>query len=114
MIGAERGHHALSEIEIQFIETNSKKRRGKTLLPKGDFHGTACPLLKNNECSVYEARPYVCRRHHSLAPDSQWCAPYTAFEKDFARVEFSELERAFENLQAGSTTMDIRQVFTRD
>lgn len=105
---------SISEIEIQFIETNSKKRRAKTLLPKGDFHGTACPFLKNNECSVYEARPYVCRRHHSLAPDSQWCAPDAAFEEDFARVEFSELERAFGQLRAGSPAMDIRQVFARD
>src|SRR5205085_4946449 len=25
-----------------------------------------CPLLMNNQCSIYERRPFACRRYHSL------------------------------------------------
>lgn len=102
---------SISEIEIQYIESKGKLKRRKVILPKGDFHGTACPLLKNNECSIYDVRPYVCRRHHSLAPDSRWCAPDAAFDEHFSRLEFSDLERAFGEVRAGSPALDIRQVF---
>ena len=27
---------------------------------------TVCPLLQDGRCSIYEARPHSCRRHHSL------------------------------------------------
>lgn len=107
-------HYAvsISEIEIQFIEAHSKHRRSKAIFPKRDFHGTACPFLSDNECSIYSVRPYLCRRHHSLAPDAQWCMPDVAFEGSFARLESSELELAVDQLRAGSISFDIRQIFT--
>ena len=36
----------------------------------------ACPLLRDGQCSIYEARPEACRAHH--ASDSRVCAAYLA------------------------------------
>ncbi|HGN3115172.1 TPA: YkgJ family cysteine cluster protein [Pseudomonas aeruginosa] len=101
----------VSEVEIQYIETNTKHRRLKQILPKADFHGQACPFLKNNACSIYSARPFVCRRFHSLAPTAEWCEPDKSFAGEFPLLKSSELETAFDALRVGSPVLDIRQVF---
>ncbi len=31
-------------------------------------HGPQCPLLENNECSIYPVRPMTCRRHYVTSP----------------------------------------------
>jgi Fe-S-cluster containining protein len=33
-----------------------------------------CPFLKNNACTIYEVRPYVCAGLVSITP-REWCAP---------------------------------------
>lgn len=103
----------VSEVEIQFIEVHAQKRRLKAFLPHTDFHGHACPFLKNNACSIYTARPFVCRRFHSLAPTAEWCAPDKSFLGEFPQIQSSEVESAFNALRAGSPVLDIRQVFPR-
>jgi len=106
-------HYAVtvSEVEIQYIETYSKRRRLKTTLPTADFHGQPCPFLKSNACSIYSARPFVCRRFHSLASSPEWCAPENSFAGEFPQVKSSEVEDAFNALREGSPVLDIRQVF---
>lgn len=101
----------VSDIEVRYIEQNTKHKRLKTLLPNRDYHGQPCPFLKDNACSIYKARPFVCRRHHSLAPTPQWCAPERSNAGDFTRLESSELKKAFDSLRAGTPPLDIRQVF---
>lgn len=101
----------ISDIEIRYIEKNTKHKRLKTLLPKQDYHGLPCPFLINNACSIYKARPFVCRRHHSLAPTPEWCAPEKSNVGEFTRLESSELKKAFDSVRAGTQPMDIRQVF---
>ncbi|HBO1833550.1 TPA: YkgJ family cysteine cluster protein [Pseudomonas aeruginosa] len=108
-------HYAVtvSELEIQYIEALTKRKRLKAAVPKADFHGQPCPFLKNNACSIYAARPYVCRRFHSLAPTPEWCAPENAFAGDFSQVKSTEAEDAFNALRVESPVLDIRQVFGR-
>lgn len=101
----------VSELEIQFIETHAKKKRLKVPLPHADFHGHACPFLKNNACSIYAVRPFVCRRFHALAPTAEWCAPDKSFMGEFPQVQSSEIENAFNALRGGNSVLDIRQVF---
>lgn len=46
-------------------------------------HLRTCEFLKNNECSIYEARPMSCRKHYSI-DDPQKCdtdKPYTTLAK---------------------------------
>jgi len=101
----------VSAVEVQYIEAHTKHKRFKRVLPAEDYHGQACPFLKNNSCSIYSARPFVCRRHHSLAPPPEWCAPENAFAGEFPQLKSSELEKAFDALRISSPVLDIRQVF---
>lgn len=106
-------HYAVtvSEVEVQFIEAHTRNKRLKQALPKRDYHGHACPFLKNNACSIYVARPFVCRRFHSLAPSAEWCEPERSFAGDFPHLKSSELDVAFDALRVDSPVQDIRQVF---
>jgi len=36
----------ISEVEVQYIETHTRYRRLKQVLPTDDYHGQACPFLK--------------------------------------------------------------------
>lgn len=101
----------VSEIEIKYIETYAKRKRLRNPLSQADFHGKACPFLKNNACSIYAARPFVCRRFHALAPTAEWCAPDKSFLGEFSQLQSSEIEDAFNSLRVGSPVLDIRQIF---
>jgi len=37
------------------------------------YGGVSCPFLVNNECSIYEVRPFICRTHVSVADDPIPC-----------------------------------------
>ncbi|WCY26824.1 YkgJ family cysteine cluster protein [Pseudomonas aeruginosa] len=106
-------HYAvsISEAEVQFIEQVTKKKRLKVAGAPGNFIGQPCPFLVNGACSIYTARPYSCRRHHSLAPTAEWCAPAISFAGNFARVQSSEAQLAFDLVREMGTLGDIRQVF---
>ena len=104
----------ISEIEIRHIEENTKFKRAKEIQEKNDFHGTPCPFLKNNSCSIYEHRPLMCRRHTTLAPTNYWCQPENALKHEFSQIEFSELRRTYDLIRIESISSelwDIRQVF---
>ncbi|HEP8970279.1 TPA: YkgJ family cysteine cluster protein [Pseudomonas aeruginosa] len=101
----------VSELEIQYIEAKTKHRRLKQIQPKADFHGQPCPFLVHGACSIYTARPFVCRRFHSLAPTAEWCEPEKAYAGEFPQLKSSELDKAFDTLRVGSPVLDIRQVF---
>ena len=36
-------------------------------------YDTPCPFLVEGECSVYEHRPFACRKHHSLDIGALFC-----------------------------------------
>ena len=36
-------------------------------------YDTPCPFLAEGECSVYEHRPFACRKHHSVDADDLFC-----------------------------------------
>ena len=105
---------SVSDIEIAHIEAHTKKRRNKKFLPKSEFHGTPCPFLHQGSCSIYEARPLVCRRHVTLTSTSYWCDPKVSFDKSFPMIQISSVDEAFEHIRKTSNsveTYDIRQVF---
>lgn len=37
------------------------------------YKGVPCPLLVDNQCSVYAVRPFACRKHYSVDVDSLLC-----------------------------------------
>ena len=40
--------------------------RPEAILAAHRFYGQACPFLNEGRCTVYAARPIICRLHHSL------------------------------------------------
>lgn len=104
----------VSEIEIQYIENKTTKKRNNHIGISKNFHGLPCPFLKNNTCMIYEARPYVCRRHHALTPNAYWCDPMLSNEQELPLVKFEGLDKAFDAIRKESNAesiYDIRQFF---
>jgi hypothetical protein len=102
---------AVSEIEVEYIKRNVKM--------KGEIkpqRSKACPFLKKSVCSIYPYRPFLCRRHLSLADSERWCEQDICNEYDFPQVTFSEVDRCYTNivgLEGFRSVRDIRNVFPR-
>jgi len=65
-----------------------------------NFHGRPCPFLRNNRCSVYNDRPFICRVHHSLNTNPQDCSlslppdkkpPVMMYNPDILEVPYTML-----------------------
>jgi uncharacterized protein len=105
---------SITELEILFIEKSTGVRRLKEKQEIAQYHGFLCPFLKNNACSIYNHRPFVCRRHVSLTKTAYWCDPSRSNTGTFPLLAFSEVDRVFNLLVSGSksaSSYDIRQVF---
>lgn len=105
----------ISEIEIEYIERrNRKAKRKKGGLKKGRGHGTPCVFLRNDLCTIYESRPYLCRRHVMLTPNSSWCIADSSLNIEFDLITFTELDKSYEFiLSSGGSQelLEIRDVF---
>ncbi len=108
----------LSEIEIAYIEKHTGAERTE-IQPRRNFHGETCPFLRNGECSIYEHRPYACRRHMAFTKTAHWCAPNRCNQIEVAMVysegrdQFPSILDSFISL-AGVPKFDIRQVFSKN
>jgi Fe-S-cluster containining protein len=104
---------SISEIEIEYIEKSTRHRRNRHPGEIANFHCTPCPFLKNGSCSIYEARPFVCRRHHAFMPNAYWCHPDRS-DQDFPFLSFTSINGAFDEIRLQTNAgklYDIRQVF---
>ncbi len=105
----------ISDIEIQLIEKNHKEiKRRKQFNTDNKGVGTPCLFLKNGGCSIYESRPYVCRRHVMLTPDSSACTESNAHAHLLQLLEWPELEKSYNFIRAASgptKLYDVRDVF---
>lgn len=109
-------HHPVnvSELEIQYIEKATGIKRAAEALSFDPAENLPCPLLKNNACSIYEYRPFVCRTHVSLCQTAIWCHSDKCHQAKLPMLRFSEVEKAHKRLLRDSNlsaTQDIRQVF---
>jgi Fe-S-cluster containining protein len=78
------------------------------------FVGTACPFLEKDECSIYDHRPLVCRRHSSFHSTAEWCTPDVLLEKRVPIIQFGGIDRAFIETSSdnrGVVIADIRDFF---
>ncbi|RJX18453.1 MAG: YkgJ family cysteine cluster protein [Desulforudis sp.] len=104
----------VSKVEIVHIEKNAKIKRNRSISPRQDFHGLQCPFLKQGVCSIYEARPFVCRKHVALTSTNTWCSPDISNNETFPLLHFSGINDAFEHIRSESASFevyDIRQIF---
>ena len=108
----------ISDIEIQFIEKNNKKiKRNKRINTGSKGVGTPCLFLKKGVCSIYDSRPYVCRRHVMLTPDNSVCTEANAYKHELQRLAWSEFDKSYDFIRAVSGSnkrIDIRDVFKQN
>ena len=104
----------VSSIEVEYIEKKTRIYRSLNIAPGRNFHGEPCPFLKNNSCSIYEVRPFLCRRHHAFTPNAFWCDPTRSNNVQFPLVKFTNLDKAYEVINSegkAKILFDIRQFF---
>lgn len=102
---------SITEHEAKMISIHTGKLITKSLFfttTKPDFHGTPCPFLIDDKCSIYSVRPFVCRRQVSVMPSEYWCHPDISLDIQVPMIEFSELSKAFYAIAARSEVKDIR------
>lgn len=108
----------VTSVEAERLALVSGKRMARVTAPikhrEDEFSGVACPLLVNDSCSVYEARPFACRAHHSFDTSSYWCQPERAYAGEMGMATLGGAKLAY-GVLAGKTSLrgfaDIRDFF---
>ncbi len=79
----------------------------------GDF---SCVFLKKHKCSIYDIRPFTCRRHHSL--NAKECIPTDKFPpevdkskdlEELATAQITGFMDAITSINYSSTPIDLTQ-----
>ncbi|MDD4912345.1 MAG: YkgJ family cysteine cluster protein [Sideroxydans sp.] len=105
---------SITDLEIEFIERGAGIKRAKQIRKATHPYDAPCPFLRNDSCSIYAHRPFVCRKHVTLTKTMHWCHPDRANTKEFPLLNFSEVNRVFDALvrETGATAFcDIREAF---
>ena len=105
---------SISELEIQLMEAHGIKSSMTGF--SGEPHGTQCPFLDRNKCSIYKYRPFVCRQHIMLDHSAKWCRPDVCNDIPLANILFTEINKVYRALMHESglqRRVDIREVFAR-
>jgi Fe-S-cluster containining protein len=106
---------SVSEVEIALIEKSQKIKRRKTIKTTRLEDNSPCPFLIGGKCSIYEVRPFACRRHVALTKTSHWCETSRCNDAEFTLLRFSEIEKSFDLIRREANSADvleIREVFT--
>lgn len=109
----------ISQIEANFIEKETGVKPAQVtngfLHPQDKFIGVPCPFLEDGSCSIYDVRPFACRKHLSFDTSPYWCDPARTLTVGFPMLEFSGAQDAFldvTRLKTGGVFADIRDFFT--
>ncbi|WP_431110171.1 YkgJ family cysteine cluster protein [Variovorax paradoxus] len=112
---------SLTSIEAERLAAASGRLMAhpyRTIFHREDkFAGVPCPFLVDDECSVYEARPYACRAHYSFDVSSYWCQPERAYEGEMAQLELGGAKKAYVDIALRTSIRgfaDIRDFFPLD
>jgi len=108
----------ISAIEAKQIEATTGRTRVALSLSRthdlAEFSGQPCPFLKDSSCSIYDIRPFACRKHVSFDTTSYWCQPERSNQKDLPMIRFNGAEEAFFDVtgrSAHGVFGDIRDFF---
>ncbi len=104
---------AVSPLEAEYIQTNLRIKQRPNLQRK-DTYGTPCPFLKDGACSIYEYRPFVCRRHLTFFDNPRWCQLDLCDKYIWPLLRCPEVETSYRFVisESGDRSLyDIRQLF---
>lgn len=109
----------ISQFEANFIEEGTgikSAQLARTLIhPQEKFVGIPCPFLKDGSCSIYEMRPFACRKHLCFDTSPYWCDPAQSLKAEVPMIEFSGAQDAFidvTRMKTGGVFADIRDFFS--
>lgn len=108
----------ISQIEANIISEktglNVKQLSNSKNHNSEEFIGIPCMFLKGDSCSIYEVRPFVCRKHVWFDTSPFWCDPERSLKVEMPMIEFSGAVGAFFDVTkkgAGGIHADIRDFF---
>lgn len=109
----------ISQLEANFIEKETGIKpalvTSSLLHPQDRFISDPCPFLKDGSCSIYDARPFACRKHLCFDTTPYWCDPSRTLTVELPMLGFSGAEDAFldvARLKTGGVFADIRDFFS--
>jgi len=83
----------LSEVEAKYIEAEkgikAERLSGSRRHDQNQFIGIPCPFLKEDVCSIYDVRPFACRKHLSFDTSPYWCEPERSQEVEIIVMEWT-------------------------
>lgn len=104
---------SVSSLELEYMKKHDRKFLRK-FVPTISGSSSPCPFLSKGSCSIYEIRPYFCRRHVSITATPYWCHPDRCHSITLPLLNFSEMDRVyFQLLESSSPTnriFDIREI----
>lgn len=101
---------AIWKVEADYIGMHTGRSPARVVTTRGprleEFIGKPCPFLSQDTCTIYEFRPYVCRKHVSFDTTPYWCEPSRALCVELPLAGFSEIDVALGTL-TGKPSLDI-------
>lgn len=104
---------SVSNLELEYIKKYNRKLKSK--VSKASALGTSepCPFLHHGVCSIYEVRPFVCRKHVAITMTAYWCQ-LDQCHTTLPQLKFSEVEKTYGHLLSESGELaqwcDIREI----
>lgn len=98
----------------QEIKRPAVRPRRYTMEGNATYTGVPCPFLKDNRCSIYRFRPYVCRLHVSIDKDDLLCNLASVAVQpqwDSRMFHVAELEAFYGKGDKMPRLADIREFF---
>lgn len=108
----------ISQIEANLIAEKigkkSKQLANSKTYNSDKFIGIPCAFLKDDSCTIYDIRPFVCRHHLWFDTSAYWCNPVHSLEVNVPMLQFSGAQNAFCDVtkkDSGGIYADIRDFF---
>ena len=98
----------LSHLEAE--EISAKTGIEISTSPYRNHTSEPCPFLKDENCSIYDHRPFFCRTHVAFTRTAFWCAPDKCDNAKMPMIAFPNLLQAYIDLPKGQIR-DIRETF---
>jgi uncharacterized protein len=100
---------SVSQLEVEYII--KKLELNKSIINSLD---SKCLFLTGGICSIYDFRPFSCRRHLAFYDSPEWCEMDISPNHRFPNIDCTEIDRCYAYLTGpdGRDHMqDIRQAF---
>jgi uncharacterized protein len=100
---------SISQLEVDYIR--KKVKLNKSMINTID---SGCFFLTAEICSIYDYRPFSCRRHLAFYDSPEWCELDISQNQRFPNIDCTEIDKCYAYLtgpDGRNLSKDIRQAF---